>query len=53
MQGLASFQRVERDVGAHDDRRVSLFEQQQRTYRVLQGVLLGIDQPGWALDVAA
>ena len=40
-------------MGAHDDRRVLLFEQQQTTYRVLQGVLLGLEQPGWALGVAA
>jgi len=53
VQGLAAFQRVERDVGAHDNRRVSLFEQQQTTYRLLQGVLLGLGQRGWALGVAA
>jgi hypothetical protein len=53
VHGLAAIQRVERDLGAHDDRRVSLFEQQQRTYMVLQGVLLGLEQPGWALGVAA
>ena len=51
VQGLASKQRVERDVGAHD-RRVSLFEQQQRTYMLLQGVLLVLGQRGWALGVA-
>jgi tetratricopeptide (TPR) repeat protein len=53
VQALAAFQRVERDLGAHDDRRVSLFEQQQTTYMLLQGVLLGLEQPGWALGVAA
>jgi CHAT domain-containing protein len=53
VQGLAAFQRVERDLGAHDDRRVSLFEQQQVTYMLLQSVLLGLGQPGWALGVAA
>ena len=53
VQGLAAFQRVERDLGAHDERRVSLFEQQQTTYMLLQGVLLGLEQPGWALGVAA
>ena len=51
VQGLAAFQRVERDLGAHN-RRVSLFEQQQTTYKLLQGVLLGLEQPGWALGVA-
>jgi tetratricopeptide (TPR) repeat protein len=50
---LAVLQRVERDLGAHDDRRVSLFEQQQNTYRVLQGVLLGLEQPRWALGVSS
>jgi len=53
LQGLAAQQRVERDVGAHDDRRVSLFEEQQSTYMLLQSVLLGLGQPGWALGVAA
>ena len=53
VQGLAAKQRVERDVGAHDNRRVSLFEQQQTTYMLLQGVLLGLGQRGWALGVAA
>jgi hypothetical protein len=53
VQGLGAFQRVERDVGAHDDQRVSLFEQQQNTYRSLQSVLLGLGQPEWALGVAA
>jgi hypothetical protein len=53
VQGLASIQRVERDLGAHDDRRVSLFDEEQRTYRKLQGVLLRLEQPGWALGVAA
>ena len=53
VQGLAAKQRVERDLGGHDDRRVSLFEEQQTTYMVLQRVLLGLEQPGWALGVAA
>ena len=53
VQGLEALQRVERDVGAHDDQRVSLFEQQQNTYRSLQSVLLGLGQPEWALGVAA
>ena len=52
VQGLAAFQRVERDIGAHDNCRVFLFEQQQATYRVLQGVLLGLEKPGWALGVS-
>ena len=51
--GLAALQRVERDMGAHDDRRVSLFEQQQITYMILQSVLLGLGQEEWALGVAA
>jgi tetratricopeptide (TPR) repeat protein len=37
-RGLAVLQRVEEDVGAHDDRRVSLFEEQQTTYTLLQDV---------------
>jgi len=52
VQGLAACQHVERDVGAHDDRRVSLFELQQEAYMVLQSVLLGLGQPGWALGLA-
>jgi len=39
VQGLGALQRVERDVGAHDAQRVSLFEQQQTAYRLLQSVL--------------
>ena len=53
VQGLGARQRVERDVGADDAQRVSLFEVQQHTYRLLQSVLLGLGQPGWALGVAA
>jgi len=53
VQALTAYQRVERDLGAHDDRRVSLFEQQKTTYKLLQRVLLGLEQPGWALGVAA
>ncbi len=65
-RGLVAFQRVERDVGAHDDRRVSVFEEQQKTYSLLQSVLLGqggqaavvfcklsLPEAGWALGVAA
>ena len=42
-------------MDAHDDRRVSVFEQQQETYRMLQSVLLrqgGRQVTGWALVVA-
>jgi tetratricopeptide (TPR) repeat protein/CHAT domain-containing protein len=54
-RGLIVWQRVEQDVGAHDDRRVSVFEAQQKTYRQLQTVLLGQGgaAAGWALGVAA
>jgi len=53
VQGLAAWQRVEREVGEHDSRRVSLFEKQQEIYMHLQSVLLGLEEPGWALAVAA
>jgi CHAT domain-containing protein len=53
VQGLAELQRVERDVGAQDEHRVLHFEQQQTTYMLLQSVLLGLGQLGWALGVAA
>jgi CHAT domain-containing protein/tetratricopeptide (TPR) repeat protein len=53
VQGLDVLKSVERDVGGHDNRRVSLFEQQQKTYMLLQSVLLGLGQRGWALGVAA
>ena len=39
-------------MGTHDDRRVLLFEEQQKAYLSLQSVLLGLGQPGWALGVA-
>jgi CHAT domain-containing protein/tetratricopeptide (TPR) repeat protein len=54
-RGLVVLQRVEQDVGSHDDRRVSVFEDQLQTYRCLQGVLLGQggQAAGWALGVAA
>jgi CHAT domain-containing protein len=54
-RGLIVWQRVEQDVGTHDDRRVSVFEAQQKTYRQLQTVLLGQGgaAAGWALGVAA
>lgn len=50
---LAVWQRVEQDVGTHDDRRVSLLEEQQKTYMHLQGVLLSQGQAGWSLGVSA
>ena len=50
VQGLAAAQRMERDVGAHDDRRVSLFEQQQTTYKT---VLLGGRGAGVPVRTAA
>ncbi len=54
LRGLAVWQRVEEDVGAHDDRRVSLFEDQQTTYMHLQDVLMRQEgRAGWALGVAA
>ena len=53
VQGLAAFQRVERDAGEHDAQRVSLFERLQETYCLLQSVLLGLGRPEWALGVAA
>ena len=54
VRGLVVKQRVEQDVGVHDDRRVSMFEEQQKTYRRLQDVLLGqAGQEGWALGVAS
>lgn len=53
-QGLAVLQDVERKVGSHDDRRLSVFEDQQNTYRQLQDVLLeNSGQEGWALGVAS
>ena len=51
-QGRTMLEEVERNVGAHDDRRVSLFEQQQLTYQLLQNALLSYGEPGWALGVA-
>ncbi len=60
VEGIVTWQEMEQDVGAHDDRRVSVFEEQQKTYRLLQGVLLGwgkeeeVEQvAGWALGVVA
>jgi len=52
VRGLLSFQRAEQDVGAHDERRVSLFEEQQKTYKHLQSVLLQQGQLEWALGVS-
>jgi CHAT domain-containing protein/tetratricopeptide (TPR) repeat protein len=49
-------QDVEQEVGVHDDRRLSVFEGQQRTYMMLQRLLLecqGGEAAGWALGVAA
>ena len=43
---------MEQDVGAHDDRRVSVFEEQQKIYRLLQDVLQRGQEEGWALGVA-
>jgi tetratricopeptide (TPR) repeat protein len=53
VRGLMLHQRVERDVGWHDDRRVSLFELQQAGYAQLQGVLLHMRHAQWALGVCA
>jgi len=46
--GLAVWQRVERDVGEHDSRRVSLFEKHQENNMHLQSVLLGLGELGCA-----
>ena len=43
-RGLAALELIERGVGADDHRRVSLFEEQQKTYANLQLVLLGKGQ---------
>jgi len=43
---------LQEDVGAHDDRRVSHFEVQQKTYILLQIVLMGMGRAAWALGVA-
>ena len=51
-RGLSLAQRVERDVGSHDERRISLFELQQNTYQQLQGVLLHLGKAQWALGVS-
>jgi tetratricopeptide (TPR) repeat protein len=51
-KGIVVWQRMEsmeQDVGAPDARRVSVFEEQQRTYRMLQNVLLRQGAAGWAL----
>jgi tetratricopeptide (TPR) repeat protein len=52
-KGIVVWQRMEQDVGAPDARRVSVFEEQQRTYRMLQNVLLRQGAARWALGVAA
>ena len=61
VRGLAELSGVERNVGAQDDRRISMFEEQQSSYAGLQGVLLQLgeheEQVGaryaeWALGVA-
>ena len=53
-RGLAVLQSVEHDVGSQDDRRVSVFEEQQKTYKHLQGVLLEqLHLPCLALGVSA
>ena len=51
VRGLDLSQRLEHDMGAHDDRRISLFEGQQHTYQLLQGVLMELNQPMWAVGV--
>jgi len=52
-KGRAILEEVEGDLGVYDDRRVSLFEQQQGTYKELQSALLLQGQARWALGVAA
>lgn len=52
-QGRLIYEEVERDVGAQDDWRVAVFEQQQRIYQQLQAALLAHGQMRWALGVAA
>ena len=46
-------QLVELGVGSEDDRRISLFELQQHTYRLLQEALLQLGHAEWALGVCA
>lgn len=50
-QGIALFQSIESDIAAHDDWRISLFEQQQKAYRLLQTALLELGHDAWALAV--
>ena len=52
-RSLMLWLKVERDVGAHDDRRVSLFEEIQSVFVTLQRVLLSQGNPGWALGVSS
>ena len=52
-RGLALHQHVERDIGPHDDRRMSIFELQQAAYLQLQAVLLQQGNAKWALGVCS
>jgi len=49
--GLLVLQEVERKVGPHDDRRLSVVQEQQSTYRQLQEVLIELEHADWALGV--
>jgi len=49
--GLLVLQEVERKVGPHDDRRLSVVQEQQSTYRQLQEVLIELQHADWALGV--
>jgi hypothetical protein len=53
VHSLAEFQGVEGDLGAHDNRRVSLLSSSKRPMSCCRVVLLGLGQQGWALGVAA
>ena len=45
---------IEEDVDGHNNRHVSLFEDQDKTYRLLQDVLVGQEKlTVWELDVEA
>ena len=48
---LVAYQRVEDGVEQHDVSRVSVLKEQQRSYRLLQSVLLELGRGGGALGV--
>ncbi|HBK63720.1 MAG TPA: Fis family transcriptional regulator, partial [Cyanobacteria bacterium UBA11166] len=52
MKGIEVYESIRRKLGSNDTNKVSIFEQQARTYRTLQQVLIAQNKPDNALEIS-